>query len=146
MIYIVTSHYEIILKNWYLKMTKKTKDLLNSWALPDRTEDRTQVTLRLDFDTYAKLHALKNVYPHRSVNEFINDLLKDSVDDVIEALGEPQAGGEEYIEEAGGMVSLSDNAAYRFKAFYSMIMEQGKECSLLGIVRKADKEIDGDKK
>ena len=125
-------------------MTKKTKELLNQWALPDRTEDRAQVTLRLDFDTYAKLHSLKNVYPHRSVNEFINDLLRDSVDDVIDALGEPHGGGEEYIEEAGGLVDLEPNAAYRFNAFYSTIMRDGKGCSLLGIVRKVDEEIEGD--
>lgn len=121
-------------------MTKKTKDLLSSWALPDRKEDRAQVTLRLDFDTYAKLHALKNVYPHRSVNEFINDILKDGVDDVVDALGEPQSDAYEYIEEIGEKVHIQSNSAYRFASFYSIIMSEGKGCSLLGLSKKSDEE------
>jgi len=121
-------------------MTKKTKELLSQWALPDRTEDRAQVTLRLDFDTYAKLHALKNVFPHRSVNEFINNLLEDGVNEIVSALGEPSAGGLEYVEEAGEEIFIDSNYAYRFNSFYSTIMKEGKGCSLLGIVRKADGE------
>jgi len=127
-------------------MTKKTKELLSSWALPDRTEDRAQVTLRLDFDTYAKLHALKNVFPHRSVNEFINDLLEDGVNEIVSALGDPSAGGYQYVEEVGEEIHLDSNNAYRFNSFYSRIMEEGKGCSLLGIVRKADEEIEESKK
>jgi len=123
----------------------KTKELLNNWSLPDRKEDRAQVTLRLDFDIYAKLHALKNVYPHRSVNEFINDLLRDSVDEVIEEFGEPMGSSTEFIEEAGKYIDLSPNNAYRFNSFYSQIMEEGKSSKLLGIVRKADEEIGEEK-
>lgn len=119
-------------------MTKKTKELLSQWALPDRTDDRAQVTLRLDFDTYAKLHALKNVFPHRSVNEFINDLLDDGVNEIIDALGEPSAGGYQYVEEVGEEIHFDSNNAYRFSSFYSIIMNEGKGCSLLGIIKKQE--------
>lgn len=60
--------------------------LLKTWTLPDRTAERTQITLRLDFDLYAKLHALKEVYKTRSVNDMINDILKAGLDEIIEAL------------------------------------------------------------
>jgi hypothetical protein len=60
--------------------------LLKTWTLPDRTAERTQITLRLDFDLYAKLHALKEVYKTRSVNDMINDILKAGLDEIVEAL------------------------------------------------------------
>lgn len=62
------------------------KKLVTNWALPDRTTERTQLTLRLDFDLYARLHALKDIYPKRSVNDMINDILKNGLDEIIEAL------------------------------------------------------------
>jgi len=62
------------------------KNLLKTWALPDRTQDRQQLTLRLNYDLYAKLHALKAVYPNRPVNDMINDILKSGLDEIIEAL------------------------------------------------------------
>jgi len=60
--------------------------LLKTWSLPDRTAERTQITLRLDFDLYAKLHALKEVYKTRSVNDMINDILKAGLDEIVETL------------------------------------------------------------
>jgi len=62
------------------------KNLLKNWALPDRGSDRTQLTLRLPFTEYAKLHALKAVYSTRTVNDMICDILKTSLDEIIDAL------------------------------------------------------------
>lgn len=62
------------------------KNLLTSWTLPDRTTDRAQITLRLSFNDYARLHALKQVYKNRSVNDMINDILKAGLDEIVEAL------------------------------------------------------------
>lgn len=62
------------------------KNLVSVWALPDRTQERHQLTLRLNYDTYAKLHALKEVYKSRSVNDMINDLLNAGLNEVIESL------------------------------------------------------------
>ncbi len=62
------------------------KNLINAWSLPDRTQERQQITLRLNYDLYAKLHALKEVYPKRTVNDMINDILKTSLDEIIAEL------------------------------------------------------------
>lgn len=62
------------------------KTLLQTWQLPDRTTEPHQITLRLNFDLYAKLHALKEVYDKRPVNHMINDILKAGLDEIIEAL------------------------------------------------------------
>lgn len=62
------------------------KNLIKSWSLPDRTAERTQLTLRLSFDDYARLQALKEVYKNRSINDMINDILKGGLDEIVEAL------------------------------------------------------------
>jgi len=58
------------------------------WSLPDRTQDRAQITLRLSYDLYAKLHALKAVYLGRSVNDIICDLLSASIDELVDTFSE----------------------------------------------------------
>jgi hypothetical protein len=82
--------------------------LLKTWTLPDRTAERTQITLRLDFDLYAKLHALKEVYKSRSVNDMINDILKAGLDEIIEALPVRKMTVDEMVE-----ASESENHAYQ---------------------------------
>lgn len=62
------------------------KNLLESWNMPDRTAERTQITLRISVQDYARLHALKPVYPARSVNDFICDIVKTGLDEIVEAL------------------------------------------------------------
>jgi hypothetical protein len=62
------------------------KNLATAWSLPDRTQDRQQVTLRIPYDIYAKLHALKEVYNQRPVNDMITDILRAGLDEIIEAL------------------------------------------------------------
>jgi len=65
---------------------KNVTSLIKSWALPDRTQDRAQLTVRIDFDLWAKLQALKEIYPKRSVNDMVTDILRVGVDEIIEAL------------------------------------------------------------
>jgi hypothetical protein len=65
---------------------KDINNLIKSWALPDRTQERAQLTVRIDYDLWAKLQALKEVYPKRSVNDMVADILRVGVDDIIEAL------------------------------------------------------------
>lgn len=60
--------------------------LLEAWQMPDRTQDRTQITLRISVQDYARLHALKAVYPTRSVNDFLCDIVKAGLDDIVKAL------------------------------------------------------------
>lgn len=62
------------------------KDLVKTWRLPNIPNERIQVTLRLPFDDYARLHALKEVYPRRSVNDIISDIIRIGLDEIIVAL------------------------------------------------------------
>ena len=87
---------------------KNASNLLNSWGLPDRTQERVQVTLRLNFDEYARLHALKAVYPNRAVNDFMNDLIHAGLDEVIEALPSRKISDEEAAHVAGSPEEYED--------------------------------------
>ncbi len=65
---------------------KNISSLIKTWSLPDRTKDRSQLTLRINYDLYAKFQALKELYPSRSINDMIVDILSVGVENVIEAL------------------------------------------------------------
>jgi hypothetical protein len=65
---------------------KNVTSLIKSWALPDRTQERSQLTVRINFDLWAKLQALKEIYPKRSVNDMVADILHAGVDEIVEAL------------------------------------------------------------
>lgn len=94
------------------------KKLVKSWALPDRSEDRQQVTLRLKYDSYAKLHALKAAYPKRSVNDMINDILEAGLDEIIEAL--PSYTQPEWVD--GELVELEMGAKVNFDSAYRELL------------------------
>lgn len=64
----------------------KAGELVKLWGLPDRSAERVQITLRLPYPDYTRLHALKKVYPNRSVNDMISDLVKVGLDEVVEVL------------------------------------------------------------
>jgi len=119
-------------------MSAKAKKLVNNWSKPIITEERVQVTLRLDFDTYAKLHALKAVYPARSVNEFMNDLLSTSLNEVIEEFGEPQEEGEAFDDSGEYLGVASQNNAYLFDRTYNMILRDGKNSDLIKAVKESE--------
>lgn len=62
------------------------KGLIKAWRLPDRSNERAQITLRIPFSDYARLHALKKVYPLRSVNDILADIIKLGLDEIVDAL------------------------------------------------------------
>ena len=119
-------------------MSTRLKNLLDTWSLPDRTEERTQITLRISYELYCRLHAIKAVYPNRSVNDIICDLLNTSTaelidlflvyevtqDDVFEQLqnGVP----EECCDSVGS--SYGPLMLYR-KAYRSLLESKEKETS-----------------
>lgn len=110
------------------------KQLVKTWALPDRTQERQQLTLRLNFDTYAKLHALKEIYPTRSVNDMINDILTNGLDEIIEALPShpiDHAEAEELAHYHGGVVQDymggRTGPSIFFQSAYSKILNQKVE-------------------
>lgn len=85
------------------------KKLVTNWSLPDRTAERAQLTLRLDFDSYARLHALKELYPKRSVNDMINDILKSGLDEIVEALPSYKFDFEDCLEAADNVGGKPDD-------------------------------------
>lgn len=62
------------------------KKIVESWTLPDRSTERTQITLRIQYTDYARLHALKAAYPSRSVNEILTDIIRVGLDEVVDSL------------------------------------------------------------
>ncbi len=106
-------------------MTNTAKKLLKEFLLPNRPEDIKQITLRVEFDTYAKLHAMKSLFPHKSVNQIINSLLESGLSLLIDELGEPKAESYEYVPEIGKEVMCGSNSAYLFAQSYRQILETG---------------------
>lgn len=62
------------------------KNLIENWALPNRNAEKIPVSLRLPFDVYARLHALKEVYPSQTVTDIATDVLRAGLDEVINSL------------------------------------------------------------
>jgi hypothetical protein len=106
------------------------KNLLNNWSLPDRTAERTQITLRLDYDLYARLHALKSVYPRRSVNDMINDIIKAGLDEIVAslpsyALSHDQAIEQGYTDDYGmPMTGVIVGKRVSFDSAYAELLEK----------------------
>lgn len=112
--------------------------LLKSWSLPDRTEERTQITLRLSYNEYARLHALKDVYKNRSVNDMINDILKAGLDEIVESLPAYKISREEAADIAyhtgepiENFLNGETGPRHAFESAYRKILEA-----------KSDKEIE----
>lgn len=62
------------------------KDLTYSWSLPNRSAEYRQLTLRIPPDNYAKLQALKQVFPSQSINDIVNDIINESLREIIDSL------------------------------------------------------------
>ncbi len=112
-------------------MSTRFQRLTYSWSLPDRTEERTQISLRLTYDLYSKLHALKVIYPGRSVNDIICDLLTASIDEVVESLPERVYTSNDmrddlesgFPEEALPSIGQSVGLAVNFRRAYCRLLE-----------------------
>lgn len=116
-------------------MSAELKKLIDAWSLPNRTAERVQISLRLSYDLYARLHALKSVYPARSVNDLICDLLSTSIDEIVPLLPsrtytkddyeeeymycDPEMTPEEYRKPIGSLIG----PAIDFKFAYRRILE-----------------------
>lgn len=55
-------------------------ELYDYWSLPK--EVLHQVTIRLPVDTFYKIQAIELMFPHRSMNELISDLLQASLSEL----------------------------------------------------------------
>ena len=114
------------------------KNLVKSWSLPDRSNERIQITLRIPFSDYARLHALKEIYPRRSVNDILSDIIKFGLDEIIEALPSRSANDDDVFEHNSHMssdmpedlsLSVGDSIgpAIDFEYAYRRILESKSE-------------------
>lgn len=60
--------------------------LAQAWALPDRSSERVQITLRVGYNDYARLQALKEIFPGRSINDMVSDLVRVGLDELVASL------------------------------------------------------------
>lgn len=112
------------------------KKLLDTWALPNRNAEKIAVSLRLPFDIYAKLHALKEVYPSQTVTDIATDILREGLESVIQSLpdyehmtrvecfekeGEYQMSGDQIFQME---MQTPDSPRKRFNYAYSRIFAE----------------------
>jgi hypothetical protein len=128
----------------------KLHELTKYWAYPDRSSDRQQLTLRVPYDIYAKLHALKRVY-QRPVNDMITDILAAGLDEIIESLPSRKMTYEEAqdialhidvpIEEVQGSLT---GPRIEFDSEYKRLLEMIDEPDSLKDSDKSDKSDKGE--
>lgn len=88
------------------------KSLIKAWRLPDRSNERAQVTLRIPFSDYARLHALKKIYPLRSVNDILADIINLSIDEIVAALPSRPANEHDVFEYNSALPSDLPSGCY----------------------------------
>lgn len=65
----------------------RVKQLLNDWALESQTRPRVKnVAVKLTTHDYARIRALTEIYPDRSEDQILSELLSAILDEVEEAL------------------------------------------------------------
>lgn len=84
------------------------KDLTYSWSLPSRSAEYRQLTLRIPPDNYAKLQALKQVFPSQSIDDMVNDIIGEALREIIDSLWTRERRLESLREE-GYEQGLSEN-------------------------------------
>ena len=62
------------------------ESLIKNWSFPVRSPERAQLTLRVPLSDYQRLLALKEVYPNRSINDMVVDILEAALNDIVSKL------------------------------------------------------------
>lgn len=62
------------------------ESLLKAWSSPVRSPDRAQLTLRIPLYDHQRLLALREIYPNRSVNDMVVDILEAALNDIVSKL------------------------------------------------------------
>lgn len=60
--------------------------VLKNWSYPVPSPERAQLTLRLPLSDYHRLLALKEIYPNRSVNDMVVDIVGAALNEIISKL------------------------------------------------------------
>lgn len=68
-----------------LKVKVSASDLVKAWSI-NRGSDFKQITIRVPIETFVKIQAIESMFPHRSRNELVSDLLSTSIEDFESAL------------------------------------------------------------
>lgn len=111
------------------------KKLVDSWTLPDRSAERVQITLRIPYTDYARLHALKAAYSDRSVNEILTDLIRVALDEAVDVLPSYSAGPEDvaqaraYGDENLEVGDVFGGPAVKYRNAYYALIQSRKEPS-----------------
>lgn len=113
------------------------KKLVDSWTLPDRSAERVQITLRIPYTDYARLHALKAAYSDRSVNEILTDLIRVALDEAVDVLPSYRAGLEDvaqahaYGDENLEVGDVIGGPAVKYRNAYYALIQSRKESDAL---------------
>lgn len=128
-----------------------TRQILNNWSKPKSLKsEKVLISARLEFPTYARLHALKAAFPSYSINKFINDILENGLDSLIVDLGKPDTGGDPVYrgdcevlregEEDSVIGETGANSAHLFNVAFNDIMKNGKASEILKASKKSEEE------
>ena len=90
----------------------KPSDLLKVWSLSGDLEQK-QLTLRIQADVFYKIQALEAMFPGRSRNGIISDLLATAIDELVESLTSQET------DEIIGFVPIDDANQYDPEAMTS---------------------------
>lgn len=107
----------------------KPSDLLKVWSMSKSSEQR-QVTVRIPADTFHKIQAMEMMFPHRSRNELIADLLATSADEFESSLPFESHQGKFLFEDQDGD-SIYDSFITGPKRDFERFLEQVKKQSEL---------------
>jgi hypothetical protein len=124
----------------------QVENLIKSWSFPDRSSEKVSVSLRLPYDVYASLHALKEVYSDQSVNDIARDLLRAAIAEVVEALPSYIGTEESYDEERNSgvpdeyCVSVGEKYGPRptYEAKYRELLKTKLEDKGLRVIEKEE--------
>jgi hypothetical protein len=60
--------------------------VLKNWSFPAPSPERAQLTLRIPLSDHQRLLALKEIYPNRSVNDMVVDILGAALNEIVSKL------------------------------------------------------------
>lgn len=60
--------------------------VLKNWSFPAPSPERAQLTLRIPLSDHQRLLALKEIYPNRSVNDMVVDVLSAALNEIVSKL------------------------------------------------------------
>jgi len=84
-------------------------DLYKAWSVPRSSDQAQQLTVRMPADTFFKIQAIHEMFPGRSRNEIISDLLSTAVEEFEASLDS------EWIDLGGEPVGFDEEGEPIFR-------------------------------